>query len=229
MGPLARALSLTSLALSVFLLSCGGGSSGGSNQGPQTLSVSPQPATIAVGSTVTFTATGTESVISWEIVGTPDYPSVNFGSPTTQTGGKTFVYTAPPTPPLNGPALNSPGTLQLSTSGYPNSVLTTFTITAPSITTGFYPPPSTSVALGSTLTVYGYAVGSTSNGITMEVNGTSGGSASVGTIAPYPNGIYGEYLYTAPATMPMTGSTITLTVISQADPTKSSNLTLTLH
>jgi hypothetical protein len=42
-------------------------------------------------------------------------------------------------------------------------------------------------------------------------------------------GFYGNYIYTAPATMPMTGNTITLTVISQADPTKSSNLTLTLH
>jgi hypothetical protein len=109
------------------------------------------------------------------------------------------------------------------------SVDTTFTITAPSITTGFYTPSSTSVALGSTLGVSAYAVGSVNNALTLQVNGITGGSSSVGTIVAPALGLYGNYIYTAPATMPMTGSTITLTVISQADPTKSSTLTLTLH
>jgi hypothetical protein len=109
-------------------------------------------------------------------------------------------------------------------------VETKFAITAPSVTTGFYTPSSTSVALGTgTLVVTAYAVGSINNALTLQVNGITGGSSSVGTIVAVVGGFYGEYTYTAPATMPMTGSTITLTAISQADPTKSSNLTLTLH
>jgi len=65
--------------------------------------------------------------------------------------------------------------------------------------------------------------------VTMQVNGTTGGSATYGTITPLPNAVYfGEYTYTAPSTMPMTDNTVTITVISQADPTKSSNMTITL-
>jgi hypothetical protein len=37
------------------------------------------------------------------------------------------------------------------------------------------------------------------------------------------------YLYTAPAAMPMTGNTVTITVISQADPTKTQTAIVTLH
>ena len=79
-----------------------------------------------------------------------------------------------------------------------------------------------------TAIIWAYAVGSTNNAITMQVNGTGGGSSTYGTIAPITNGFYGEYTYTAPATMPMAGNTVTVTVIPQADPTKSSNMTVTL-
>jgi hypothetical protein len=104
-----------------------------------------------------------------------------------------------------------------------------FAITAPSITTGFFTNPNSTVALGKTLGVWAYAVGSTNNAITMQVNGTTGGSTTYGTITPLPNAVSnGEYVYTAPATMPMAGDTVTVTVISQADPTKSSSMTLTL-
>ena len=84
------------------------------------------------------------------------------------------------------------------------------------------------MALGKTLSVWAYAVGSTNNAIAMQVNGTTGGSAGYGTIAPVTNGVYGEYTYTAPATVPMTGNTVTVTVTSIADPTKSSSMTIAL-
>ena len=40
---------------------------------------------------------------------------------------------------------------------------------------------------------------------------------------------YGSYVYTAPTAVPKTGNMISITVISEAGPTKSSNLVLTLH
>jgi hypothetical protein len=102
-------------------------------------------------------------------------------------------------------------------------------ISAPSVATGFLTSNFDTVALGKTLGVWAYAVGSTNNAITMQVNGTTGGSATFGTITPLPQApSNGEYVYTAPATMPMTGNTVTITVISQADPTKSSSMTITL-
>ena len=146
-----------------------------------------------------------------------------------QASSDTVVYTAPAIPPVYGTDLETAGTATVRALAGGTSVDTTFPITAPSITTGFYTPSSTSVALNGTLVVNAYAVGSVNNALTMQVNGVTGGSASVGTIAAPAGFLYGEYVYTAPATMPMSGSTITLTAISQADPTKMSNLTLTLH
>jgi hypothetical protein len=231
MAPLPRALSLATLSFSVLLLSCGGGSGASNTPITYTLTVSPQPASVAAGSTVTFTATTNAPSVTWGLVGIDVNTPPNFaGSPTSQSSGTTFTYTAPTTPPVSSSYIETAGTVTLRTiAGATDTVNTTFTITASSITTGFFTPVSTSVALGAMLVINAYAVGSTNNALTMQVNGTTGGSTSVGAIAPVTNGIYGEYTYTAPATMPMTGSTITITVVSQADPTKSSNLVLTLH
>jgi hypothetical protein len=170
------------------------------------------------------------------MVGTSGFgttPATDAGSLSPPVGsnacGNTCVYTAPATPPIYG-SFETDGTATVRALAGFTSVDTKFAITAPSITTGFYTPSSTSVALGSTLLVNAYAVGSVNNALTLQVNGITGGSlSSVGTFVAPAQALYGEYIYTAPATMPMTGSTITLTVISQADPTKSSTLTLTLH
>ena len=49
------------------------------------------------------------------------------------------------------------------------------------------------------------------------------------TIAHTAAQLPGIYLYTAPATMPMSGNTVTITVISQADPSKTASSTITLQ
>jgi hypothetical protein len=108
------------------------------------------------------------------------------------------------------------------------SQIVSFVITTPSIITGIMPTTAT-VALGSTLQVNAYAVGSTNNALTMQVNGVTGGAAATGTIGPSTAGFYGFYTYTAPATMPMSGSTVTITAVSVADPTKSAALVVTLQ
>ena len=102
-----------------------------------------------------------------------------------------------------------------------------FAITAPAISTGFMSTADT-VALGQTLSISAYAVGSANNALTMQVNGVTGGSTTYGTIGQHVGAIYGSYIYTAPVTMPMTSNTVTVTAISQADPTKAASMTITL-
>ncbi len=98
-------------------------------------------------------------------------------------------------------------------------------ITAASVTTGIS-PLTASVALNGTQQFNGYAVGNTNNGVTWQVNGVTGGSTAAGTITTSSTA---GGLYTAPAAMPMTGKTVTITAISQADPTKTASAVVTLR
>jgi hypothetical protein len=56
-------------------------------------------------------------------------------------------------------------------------------------------------------------VGNVNNTLTWKVNGVAGGSASTGTINT-------AGTYTAPASLPVIGNPITISIASQADPTK---------
>ena len=76
--------------------------------------------------------------------------------------------------------------------------------------------------LGGTLSFSSFVVGTLNNGYTYKVNGFPGGGSDVGTISA-------TGLYTAPATMPMTGSTVTITAVSIADTTKTASATVTLQ
>jgi hypothetical protein len=227
-----RARGLWILAVySASLIGCGGGSGGTSGPPPTiTLTISPQPAAIPVNGTVTFTSTvGSGNLNSPEWV-LDAYAYADLGSPTTQIGGTTFVYTAPPTPPVYTGAgqFTIPGTVTLSASQYNASSSATFTITAPTVTVALFPPTIT-VPLGGTQQFNGYAIGNVNNALIAKVNGVVGGSAATGTIAPTPSGFYGYYTYAAPATLPMTGKQVTITFLSQADPTKSASAVVTLH
>lgn len=232
-----RAMPLLQLAaLSSFaaLTSCGGsGSSSQYSYQNVNFSVSPQVTSIPVNSTVTFTATTTNepNVPQWVLVG---YLYANLGSPSVALATPTFVYTAPPTPPIytdEEPGLTPQGSVTLTASindgaSFNDLVSTqTFVITAPSISVGITPATAT-VPLNGTLQLNGYAVGSINNTVTLQVNGVTGGSTSAGTISIQSPGFY---IYTAPANMPMTGSTVTITVISQADPTKTATAIVTLQ
>jgi hypothetical protein len=140
-----------------------------------------------------------------------------------------ILYTAPATPPIyNIPTALTQGTvtLQANVTDPPGTSVPltgdtiTFVITAPSITVGLVPSAAT-VALGSTQQFFGYAVGSISNGLIWQINGVTGGSSATGTINS-------AGTYVAPSALPMTGNTVTLTVISVADPTKTASAVITL-
>jgi hypothetical protein len=59
------------------------------------------------------------------------------------------------------------------------------------------------------------------NALTWQVNGIPGGGTTNGTIIP-------AGLYAAPAALPMTGNTVTITAVSQADTTKTASSVVTL-
>ena len=226
-------LSLLTLTTTGVLLSCGGGSKYSYQN--VTITVSPHITSIPVNTSMTFTATVTNapsSSVNWTL---NSFASANLGSPTTQLGGATFMYTAPATPPIYtgvGATGNTQGTVTL-VAIYPDLFMNisdnqTFVVTAPSVTVGLSPATAT-VALNATQQFTGYAVGNINNALTWQVNGVTGGSMATGTIVAVPNGLPGAYLYSAPSAIPMTGKTVTLTAISQADPTKTASSTITLQ
>jgi hypothetical protein len=229
------------VAVIVSLAGCGG-APGGDRIGPTTLAVSPQPTSVPVGGSVTFTAVTTNATVGpvWTL--SPNEFGANLGTLSSPTGD-TVTYTAPAVPPVYGP-LNQPGssvqgavtlTVSASDGGFnATNTMFSFFITAPEVTTGIAPATAT-VALGDSFEFYGDAVGAINNGIAWEVNGVVGGTAATGTIVNQgyypPDG--GDYVwpgtYTAPATVPVTGNTVTITVVSQADTTKSSSAVVTLQ
>jgi len=211
------------------LIGCGAaGGNGAAAPTSVTLTLSPQPTSIPVNSTVTFTTKVSSGINSpnWALDASA---YANLGTPNGQIGGSTFVYTAPPTPPdyMGAGQYTTPGTVTLEASQYDGTAFATFTITAPSITVGASPAIS-AVALGATEQLSGYAIGSLNNALTAEVNGVVGGSPSTGTIAVIPGYFYGYYTYTAPAIMPITGNQVTVTFVSQADSTKTASAMVTL-
>jgi hypothetical protein len=158
----------------------------------------------------------------------------NAGTLTAVPGSSNSIqYTAPATPPIysSTPTGITQGTVTLNVNVtdppgtsipiVPDSV--SFVITAPTVTVGLLPAMA-SVGLGTNQQFFGYAVGNTNNALTWQVsvNGVPGGSPATGTINT-------AGTYVAPPTMPVTGNTVTITVISQADPTKTASSVITLH
>lgn len=203
-----------------------------------TIAVSPMPASVAAGAGQTFTATTTNAggaPVTWSL-GTTGASSPGAVGTLSATSGDTITYTAPSTPPIYSGTLllETQGEVLLTatvtpTNGYLGaSTVMQFIITAPTVSVGLS-PATASVALGATEQFTGYAVGSINGALTWQVNGVTGGSTSTGTITEPGTYTNGGGLYTAPANMPMTGPTVTITMISQADPTKTQTAVVTLH
>lgn len=194
------------------------------------IAMSPKITSLPVNATQQFTATVTN------YTSTP-YWLVESNSSPQGTITASGLYTAPAVPPINDyggfPGNQGFVTVQ-ARADYPvqnnffGGVATdsdTFVITAPDITVGFI-KNSASVPLGGTFRFQPYAVGAIDRTYTLQVNGVTGGSLSAGTIV---QDAMNAGLYTAPAAVPMTGPTVTITVISNADPTKTATATVTLQ
>ena len=81
-------------------------------------------------------------------------------------------------------------------------------------------PSRATVTVGMTVFFTATVKGTSNQLVTWQVNGTTGGNSTVGTIAA-------SGLYTAPSTLP-SPATVTVTAVSQADNTKSGSATVTI-
>ena len=201
---------------------------------PQYISVaiSPRPASIPAGTSVVFTGTVSNnlSLPQWSVLDASDTSTP--GTLAAVGGdGTEVLYTAPATPPIYAvpPAGVIQGSVTLNakvsdptgTSIPVTADSITFVITAPSVTVGLN-PLAAAVPLGGTVQFFGYAVGSLNNNLTWQVNGVTGGSLAAGTVNT-------AGTYVAPQSMPIGGNTVTVTIVSQADPTKTLSATVTLQ
>jgi hypothetical protein len=196
-----------------------------------TVGIVDPPTSMAAGSTVTLTAavTGSAANATWQIADSTWLEgSGTLGSLGTPVGD-TVAYTAPTTAPIYDPTnlVANQGAVYVEAAVGISNTTAIIPIIATSITASISPTKAT-VALGSTLVVYGFAVGSLNTAVTMQVDGVAGGSMADGTIA-LNDALYYQYVYTAPATMPMSGSTVTITAVSVSDPTKTAALVVTLQ
>ena len=180
---------------------------------PVTVTVSPSNGTVQAGTgTLQYSATvanTSNSAVTWQVNG------ITGGSSSVGTISSTGLYAAPA-------AVPSPATVTItavSVADPTRSGTATLTITA-AITVSVS-PPTASVAAGGGSQAFTATVQNTpSNGVSWQVNGVSGGNATLGTISA-------AGLYTAPATVP-TPATVTVKAVSTADPTRSGSATVTI-
>jgi hypothetical protein len=232
------AVGLLRLSCLFYLTNCMGGNTTTSGSPDATIVISPMPTTVAAGTTVTFTATttGTSYTPFWglnlstNIVGTLNPASG---------AGTSIAYTAPATPPIypvsSSNTTQPQGTVILeagveNTSGCGDATaFAPFIVTAPTVAVGLA-PATANVSVNATLPLYGYAVGNIDGNLTWQVNGATGGNSAVGTITATSNTYTSPNVtYAAPSAIPMTGATITITMVSEADPTKTATTVITLH
>lgn len=196
----------------LWLMACGGG--GGGNLTPAiSVAISPTQATVPVGQTQPFTATvsnASDTSVTWRVNGAT---GGNSSVGTIDTSG---VYTAPA-------AVPSPATVTVtavSNADPTQSASASVTITGGNPVSVMVTPANASVTVGQTQTFAATVSNASDTSVTWQVNGVAGGSAATGTIDA-------SGVYTAPATVPSPAA-VTVTAVSNADPTKSGSASVTI-
>lgn len=185
---------------------------------PSTIPGSPTIGTATAGNaqaTVAFTApasNGGATLTSYTALSSPGSLTATVAAPATTvtipglTNGTPYTFT------VTASNINGPG----AASGASNLVTPTAGAVTISVT-----PTLASVQAGSGSAQFAATVTNTANtAVTWQVNGVSGGNATVGTIST-------AGLYRAPATVPAP-PTVTATAVSAADPTKTASATVTV-
>lgn len=180
---------------------------------PQTVavSISPTTASVPVTNTRQFTATVTGSAntaVIWKVA------DVVGGNATVGTISTTGLYTAPAVPPAG--AFSVSATSQADPTKKATAVVTV--TAAPAVAVSLN-PTSANVQTNATQQFTATVSNAANTSVTWQVNGITGGNATNGTISA-------TGLYTAPAAVP--ASAVTVTAISQADPTKSASANVTV-
>ncbi|HEY7855530.1 MAG TPA: hypothetical protein VIC32_03730 [Terriglobales bacterium] len=174
--------------------------------------VAPAKATLGASQTQQFSAQVTNAsntAVTWSVNGTAG------GSAKVGTVSATGLYTAPSLfPGLTQVTVTATSVQDTTASGS-----ATVTLQAPVAIT--INPTTATVDLGATQGFSATVTGTTNQAVTWAVNGTTGGSISVGTID-------GNGLYTAPGKLPSPAQ-VTVSATSTADPTKSASAAVTLQ
>lgn len=183
---------------------------------PVSVSVSPSNATLAVGGqTLSFSAAvanSSNTAVTWQVNG------VSGGNATVGTISASGQYLSPA-------ALPSPASVTVSATSEADSTaeasVTLTLVAASAAVTVSVSPATATVKVGSGSQAFLATVSNAANlAVTWQVNGITGGDATVGTISA-------SGVYQAPATMPAQPN-ITITAISVADKTKSATAAVTL-
>jgi len=179
------------------------------------VSVSPGSASVQINAQKQFSATVTgnaDQSVTWDVNG-----SVGGNSSVGFIDSITGLYTAPA-------AVPSPATVTVHARS--NAVPAAIGSASVTITP---PPPPVSITISPTSATvqtsrtqqFTATVSNTTNtGVTWQVNGVAGGNSTVGTVST-------SGLYTAPGSVP-SPATVTVSAISNADPTKSAGSTVTI-
>ena len=209
--PLAYILSLLS-----FLAGCKSGTAGK----VISVSISPSGVSLLVGTTLQFTATVSDTFnqnVTWSVVGGSANGTIS----------ATGLYTAPASVP--SPSLVTVVAVSQKDTTKSGSATVTITLTpVPSNITVVVSPAAPNIPGFGTQQFSATVTGSTNTAVTWQVNGTTGGSQSLGFISA-------AGLYVAPGRVPTTPSgggttttTFTVTAVSQADNSSSGSSIVTI-
>ncbi|HEV1995135.1 MAG TPA: hypothetical protein VGR03_12470 [Candidatus Acidoferrum sp.] len=175
------------------------------------VTVSPAKTNVIVGTTQQFTATVTgtaNQTVTWSVVGGAANGSINVNS---------GLYTAPATVPAPASV-----TVVATSAVAPNPNGSTTLTVVPAVVVTVAPTPISLNAGGPAQVFTATVTGTSNTAVTWFVNGVMGGNATVGTI------VQATGLYTPPAAVP-NPAVVTVTAVSQADPTKSGAASVTIQ
>ena len=198
------------------LLGCSGSSSTSQTLTPPqmvSIAISPTSSSVQTALTLQFTATvsgTTNTAATWQVNG------ITGGAASTGTVSSSGLYTAPATVP-------SPSTVTVSAISAADTTKTAsavVTITAPPVSVSVS-PTSTSVETLHTQQFTATVSNASNTSVVWSVNGTTGGSSTVGTVTT-------GGLYTAPSSVP-TPAAVTVTATSAQDSTKSASAQVTVQ
>jgi hypothetical protein len=179
-----------------------------------TISISPAVASVVTTKTQPFTATvtnTTNTAVTWQVNG------VAGGDSTHGTISASGLYTAPS-------AVPNPATVTVSAISQADptklaSATVTLTASQNPVVISISPTVA-SVVTTKTQSFTATVTNTTNTAVTWQVNGVTGGDSTHGTISA-------SGLYTAPSAVP-NPATVTVSAISQADPTKSASATVAI-
>jgi len=181
------------------------------------VSVSPAMASVQTGGTQAFTATVTNTTnmaVTWQVNG------VAGGNSAVGTISTSGVYTAPSMVP--SPATVTVTAVSVADPAQSGSAQVTITTAAPPpAPVGVSIAPATaSLQTGATQDFTATVTNSTNATVTWQVNGVTGGNATVGVIST-------SGVYSAPSMVP-SPATVTVSAVSAADPTRSGSAQVTI-